>query len=258
MMRTMVLIAVMMAGCMPGGERSAVQAVAGPGGVTVTVRAAGQLAVSWSADTAAVQYRVLRSTSGGAFMLLDSVAGSPPSTSYIDTALSGGVSYCYAIAAAYSDGSTSDPGAPVCAAMSTAIDRVKALSALNVVGQSGGNWTAGMGVNAAFAISTSGVTLGTPWLAVPVDLDPGDRVKSIDLAVFGTGAQLSVLVNAVNAAMVGTSIGSVAVQPSTSWSHVPLDVADTTLAAGGTFQIVLSASGPGIRVGTITVTYDHP
>lgn len=117
-MRTMLLIMVAMcAGCAGGDEDAAVQAVAGPGGVTVTPRAAGQLAVSWSADPAAVKYYVFQGAGGGlpsfAASVLDS-GGGPPSTSYIATGLSDGVRYCYAIESAYADGTMSDMGAAGC------------------------------------------------------------------------------------------------------------------------------------------------
>lgn len=118
------LVAHVLAACMtdPAGplERGAEQAVAGPGGVTVTPRtAADQLAVSWTADPAASQYFVFRSQ-GGASTLVATIFGPAPSTSYVDTGLSGGTSYCYAIQSQYADGSTSDIGASACATASGA------------------------------------------------------------------------------------------------------------------------------------------
>ena len=117
-MRTMILIAVMMGGCVASGaEGAVVQAVAGPGGVTVTPRPeAGQLAVSWTADPAATQYRVMRS-SGQAFALVATVfdsSGGTPTTSYIDTGLTPGAQYCYAIVSIYADASTSSLGTAGC------------------------------------------------------------------------------------------------------------------------------------------------
>lgn len=118
----MVLIAVMCGACEVAGSGTAVQAVAGPT-VTVTVRDIGQLAVSWTADPAATSYQVFRSASGGAFAFAAVLNGSPPSSSFIDEALTGGVLYCYAVRAAFDDGSTSDMGAAGCgtAAGSTAM-----------------------------------------------------------------------------------------------------------------------------------------
>lgn len=116
------LVAHVLAACMtdPAGplERGAEQAVAGPGGVTVTPRtAADQLAVSWSADAAAVKYFVFRSQ-GGASTLVATIFGPAPSTSYVDTGLSGGTSYCYAIQSSYPDGTASSLGAAGCGATS--------------------------------------------------------------------------------------------------------------------------------------------
>lgn len=115
-MRKMFLIMMVAGGCVAASEGAAVQAVAGPGGVTVTARPdPSQLAVSWSADAAATQYRVLRSSGGAAFTFVASVSGAPPSTSYVDTGLSGGVSYCYALQSVYAGGAASDVGASACA-----------------------------------------------------------------------------------------------------------------------------------------------
>lgn len=110
-------MAAVLSACAMDGDGVTMQAVAGPGGVTVTVRAEGQLAVNWTPDAAAVKYYVFRSTGGvPAFIasVLDS-SGGAPSTSYIDTGLTGGTSYCYAIESGYADGSTSDHGAAGCA-----------------------------------------------------------------------------------------------------------------------------------------------
>lgn len=119
-MRTMMLlIAVAICGCeMAGGDGVAVQAVAGPGGVTVTAPVAGQLAVSWAPDAAAFKYYVFQSTAGGAFAfaasVLDPSAMPPAPTTYTATGLTGGTRYCYAIEAAYPDGTMSEMGIAGC------------------------------------------------------------------------------------------------------------------------------------------------
>lgn len=99
-------------------SRTATEELAGPGGMTVTVRDVGQLAVSWSADHEASSYQVFQSESGGALAFAASVfdsGGGPPPTSYIADGLTNGVRYCYAIEATYADGSTSGVGTPTCA-----------------------------------------------------------------------------------------------------------------------------------------------
>lgn len=126
-MRTMmkvvaVAIAAAVTGCMAGcvaagGERSTVQAVAGPS-VTVTPRAAGELAVSWTADATASRYQVFQSVAGGELTFLAAVfdsVGGPPPTSYIADSLIRGVRYCYAVLAVRPDGSMSELSAQRCA-----------------------------------------------------------------------------------------------------------------------------------------------
>jgi hypothetical protein len=111
MRTTTILIAVVMVGCVASGERSTMQAIAGPS-VTVAPRAAGELAVSWSSDPAAVRYRVFE---GGALVadVFDS-GGGAPATSWIASGLAAG-EHCYLVASIYADGSTSDTGAAACA-----------------------------------------------------------------------------------------------------------------------------------------------
>lgn len=120
-MRTMmnaVAIAAVVTGCTAAsGERSTMQAVAGPS-VTVTARAEGELAVSWTPDAAASQYQVFQSVAGGELTFLAAVfdsAGGPPPTSYIADSLTRGVRYCYAVLAVRPDGSMSELSAQRCA-----------------------------------------------------------------------------------------------------------------------------------------------
>jgi hypothetical protein len=112
-MRTVMMwMLVALAGCELASDGTTVQAVAGPGGVTVTVRDVGQLAVSWTADPLAVRYRVFE---GGALVasVFDSQGGAP-ATSWIADGLDAG-EHCYTVSSGYADGSTSSPGAAACA-----------------------------------------------------------------------------------------------------------------------------------------------
>lgn len=123
-MMTMMFLIAVATGCeMAGGDGVAVQAVAGPGGVTVTAPVAGELAVGWTADTAAWKYYVFQSTAGGVFVDVASVLNplappfstTPPApTTYTATGLTGGTRYCYAIEAAYPDGTMSEMGIAGC------------------------------------------------------------------------------------------------------------------------------------------------
>jgi hypothetical protein len=104
-------------------EGTAVQDVAGPGGVTVAVpmvggvSIAGELTVSWTADPLAATYCVFQSAQGGAFSSVACLAGqsggSPPTT-WTATGLTGGAGYCYSIQSGYDNGTVSDPGATGC------------------------------------------------------------------------------------------------------------------------------------------------
>jgi hypothetical protein len=116
-MRSLSLLLMLCACNVSSDLDTAVQEVTGPSGVTVTVRAEGQLAVNWTTDPLASQYRVFRSSAGGSFTLAASVfdsSGGAPSTSYVDTNLSRNILYCYAIESTYSNGTMSDIGAQGC------------------------------------------------------------------------------------------------------------------------------------------------
>lgn len=112
----MFLIVVTCVGCVAsGGERAAVQEVTG---VTVTVRDAGQLAVSWTVDPLASRYLVYQSVGGALPALVATVfdsGGGAPSTSWIATNLTGGVEYCFAIRSGFADGGVGAPGGSGCA-----------------------------------------------------------------------------------------------------------------------------------------------
>lgn len=125
-MRTIKLwcvVALVLAGCEMASTGSRAQAVAGPGGVTVApptiggVAIAGELLVSWTPDPDASKYYVLQSASGAPYALAAAIVGNPPDSTPASTLtvtdLSAG-SYCFAIQAAYPDGTMSDPGAAGC------------------------------------------------------------------------------------------------------------------------------------------------
>jgi hypothetical protein len=185
-----ILIAVTMAAaCVAGGEGAAVQAVAGPGGVTVTVRAEGQLAVSWTPDAAAAatQYHVLRSAGGGAFTFLDSVTGAPPATSYIDTGLAGGASYCYAIQSVYADGSASDPGGSTCAVATGGGAPAGPTITGTMMAGNNNNWTtAGFGTASTIRIATGS---GFPFLT---GLSGGVDGRTVTLVMASAGDPLTI------------------------------------------------------------------
>jgi hypothetical protein len=105
-------------------------------------------------------------------------------------------------------------------------------------------------------ISTANVTL---FYSIP--LITGDRIKHVVFPVFGNASAditaISVYVTSV--AGVDTLIGSETVtNPAAAWVDIPVDVTDTTLAAGDTVTLVISISASGVAIGNVRVTYDHP
>lgn len=136
-------------------------------------------------------------------------------------------------------------------------DRTKNFHPATVASTNGANWNVGVGASSElFAISTASSILN-----MPLDFIVGDRIKSISFKVFGDGAvDLTTSVFYVTAAMSGSSIGGPTTttnQPA-SWSTVTIDVTDTTLAALDTIYISFNANAASMRIGNISVTYDHP
>ncbi len=82
----------------PSSEASVTIAPAAPTSPAASIRAAGNVALSWSASTGAVGYNIYRAFSSGgegSTVFVGNVAG----TSYIDSAVSGGNSFFYQITA---------------------------------------------------------------------------------------------------------------------------------------------------------------
>lgn len=190
-MRNFVLCVWLVVGCAAGGDSVAVQAVAGPGGVTVTERAAGELAVSWAADPAASQYRLWRST-GGTPSLVATVfdsAGGKPSTSYIDTGLASGILYCYSVQSLYPGPAASDIGAATCATAGQAATPPRQTHTYKLSPLSGANVGAG-----AFQVQAGKLTgnwspaADGDLLGVQLAVQAGERFESIAASVYGNSA----------------------------------------------------------------------
>jgi hypothetical protein len=245
----MILIAMAMAGCMAGGERAAVQEVAGPSGVTVTVRAEGQLAVSWTADPAAVKYYVYQAAGGGQLAFAASVIGSPPSTSYIATGLSGGVSYCYAIESVYADGSTSDIGAAGCGTATGGAMSTTSTITVPPTSFASSTWSLNVGPN-SMQSNTNGILVGG------IPSHAGDIVRSLTIPVRGlSGGHVMIAAKVADGTMAETVIGSALVAVTPSWAPAVLDVTDTTIPTGGAVVMIFTADAAGIAVGNIAMRY---
>lgn len=264
-MRIMMAMAAVLAACeTAGGDGAAVQAVAGPA-VTVTVRAEGQLAVSWSADPAAVQYRVYQQAGGGAFAFLDSVGGSPPATSYVATGLSGESTYCYAVVSAFGDGGESAPSVPVCASPSGHIAAGTEIRAFApVLAQNEGAWSAPHVVTDATGrslIATTSLTGGASRIALTHD---GCAVLSaLTVLVSGHQSDANFVVERFNPSLPGgfdrLGVPTLDNGRGDSWSAVPVSVAAATLAADDILYLNLSVSTQrvGYSVGGVVATYDQ-
>lgn len=129
-------------------------------------------------------------------------------------------------------------------------DRVLAMNAL--LGDGGADWAS----NSTGSMVANAAAL----LFVPVPLHAGDRAKSITYLIFGDGsADLTATVVSLSAAMVPTTIGTATTnnQPA-SWSAITIDITDTVVVANGGIFIQFLSSANGIRVGSISVTYDRP
>lgn len=110
-MRNYLIALVMLVGCSGSGDDLRGVAMAGLGAppptVTVTARTDG-LAVSWTAIASATSYSVYRSAAPVASV-------TAPTTSYVDSDLTAGSTYCYAVTGAFDDGSETPQSTAVCA-----------------------------------------------------------------------------------------------------------------------------------------------
>lgn len=270
-MRTMILMAAMamaMAGCMAGGEGAAVQEVAGPGGVAVTVRAAGQLAVSWSADAAAVQYRVLRSAGGGGLTFLDSVGGGgAPATSYIDTGLAAGVQYCYALESAYPDGSTSAVGPSGCGATGPITIPLPGTRTVRFYPDftrntafASANCADGAGIERLCEFSTGA---GAATIAVTYDVGLTPVSASVDVLGAASGRVNFglTLTYAQDSSSTLIGIGQRVDSNRTAqrWGSFSVPVATSVPPLGPTsvFALLVGVDGAGYGIGDVTVTFQE-
>ncbi len=180
-MRMIVLIAAMCTACeVADGVGTEVQEVAGPGGVSVVPLGGGQAVVSWSADPAAVSYRVLGSATGtnGPFSPAGSIAsqtGQAPAPTSMTVAGLGSGQYCFEVRSVYLDGSVSDPGAAGCGTATgsgaTPATRTVRLAASRGIPQN----------STDLYSSDAGGVLGLPLVqwTVPLDVPDGATLVSV-------------------------------------------------------------------------------
>lgn len=139
-------------------------------------------------------------------------------------------------------------------------DKVLNWAAYNAVNDSGGtSWSLDTSSPMEWRSTASGVC----GLVIP--FRTGDRVKTMNFALKGDGA--ADLVTTIykqpqtGAAATIINIGGVATTTSNqaaSYSTITIDLIDTTLSAGDTIFVTFSANASGLRIGTMTFTYDRP
>lgn len=255
-MRTMILIVVAMVGCVPVGERAVAQAVAAPR-VSVTVRAAGELAVSWTEDLAAVRYNV-RESSALVASVFDS-GGGPPATSWIATGLDER-EHCYTVESVYADGETSSPGAAACAVASASATRSRRFHPTVIA--TDGTWSQSDGFGVPCLVS-SGVSTTGLYLAIPYE--DGDRITGLSLDVKGNGvtdASFAVTTELYNTPLTGAS--NLALlddidRAGGSWSVAVLPNFTPRVLTGDRFlYLTATHNGGGYSIGTVQMFYDRP
>lgn len=265
-MRMMVLIAVMCGACEVAASGTAVQAIAGPGGVTVTPRVdPGQLAVSWTADPAATSYQVFQSAGGGplafAASVFDSSGGVPP-TSYIADGLSEG-SYCYSIRASYSDGSTSELGPQACATVigdaSTGAPLRRRNVPLNLSWINPANTWAATDVGVR-STSTASTSQGATSIDVPFEV--GDTIVGAEVWRFSDGsdgakgALLAIAAGSDAPSIIAFGSDSIARDATARAMYSVPEVGGHTMVAGERLRLMLFAlSSPGYTIDSVNLLY---
>lgn len=218
-MRTTMVLMAMCAGCVTSGERATIQEVTG---VTVTVRDAGQLAVSWTADPVAARYLVYQSAGGALPALVATVldsGGGAPATSWIATGLTSGVEYCYSIRSVFADGGVGAPGGSACGT-ATGDAVLQAHGAVIVAGAdfavtagaatlSGSRWTFPTGgasvLVANLRLSAGAVVTGADWAlnTGSVGIFTGEFDYSLTRRHFGDGGSPTTVGVGIDSAMSG-------------------------------------------------------
>lgn len=261
LMRTMTSAVVVMAlaACGAEGDGATAQAIAGPGGVTVTVRAVDQLAVSWTAVPTASKYYVYQGPDAQHLAYVASVTGAPPATSYIATGIASGLSYCFAISSGFGDGSESDLSEAMCSGGGGGGTPAAATHVPLTIFTSFG-WTQtvvsfGSGPQAFIESTAAGAAF--VWLPAT----SGARLRSVTFAAEGANGQASLTsVKVLRFFKDGAGaqpVGAIAPGPSlsASWSDVALDAGAALVGDDSDLAIQFDAATPGVRVKNIRAVF---
>lgn len=138
-------------------------------------------------------------------------------------------------------------------------DLVKNISPLHF--RHDGNWAeAGL---VTFGDSGYIVSTGAGRCVIPIDVDEGQRLKSLVFARYGNASSdiTAVEVYRMTSGGAVTDIAAAATtvtDPPASWADTTVDLTDTTVAAGDTFYARITVNGSGLRIGSTRATYDRP
>ncbi len=101
---------------------------------------------------------------------------------------------------------------------------------------------------------------GVSIVHYPLDVRVGDRLKSVAVARYGTGAaNITIRLIKMTAAGAASNVESTTeVNPAAAWGTTTFNFADVTVAAGETFAIAVEFGANAMRSGTVHLTKDHP
>lgn len=215
-----------------------------PGGLHATV-ANGQVALSWSAVSGAINYKVKRATvSGGPYIIV----ASPTATNYSDMGLTNGATYYYVVSASTSVGESAN-SSEVSATAQTAGRTIEAETMapsgagcipgpITDIHASGNCW---VGSNST-AIGNS-MTLTTP------NINAGTYQLKLAYKAAPTRATYTVRVD-------GTQVGGTLSQYASAVSYPTVAVGTVTFTSPGTHTITLTVTGKNAASSGYTLTAD--
>lgn len=125
---------------------------------------------------------------------------------------------------------------------------------MGAVGSDAPNWDPAAG---AYVVS-----LAAGELHVGIPLRKGDRIKSVEVKYFGDGAAditgASLYVNSTTMGQSEIASQATITNPAAAWTSFTLDPADTVLGTEESLVLRITVNAAAIRIGNITVRYDHP
>lgn len=125
-------------------------------------------------------------------------------------------------------------------------------------------WVSQGASSGSLAVAPPGfLTSGAGSATMGIPLHAGDRIKSVRFMRFGDGAvDVSAYgvfkLNAGNTAEVDLTGGGVINNVAAAWTETTINVTDTILAADESCRLIVSYNAAALRLGRVSVLYDHP